>query len=148
MIEVLHVHRLASDAPHPVGVGTPNEAGFKAVNDRFGHAAGDRLLQVVELRLQQCMRGHDTVARLGGDEFVLVLTQLHGESECKRILERVLRKVEEPVEVGPDQTGTVSASNGVAFCPKDSQDPDELMRLADAAMYAAKRAGKNAVRGV
>ena len=122
--------------------------GFKAVNDRFGHAAGDRLLQVIGQRLQDCMRSKDTVARLGGDEFVLVLTQLHAESECQRILERVLRAVEQPVELGPGETGMVSASIGVAFCPKDGHDPDALMKRADAAMYAAKRAGKNAIRGV
>ena len=122
--------------------------GFKAVNDRFGHAAGDRLLQVIGQRLQDCMRSKDTVARLGRDEFVLVLTQLHAESECQRILERVLRAVEQPVELGPGETGMVSASIGVAFCPKDGHDPDALMKRADAAMYAAKRAGKNAIRGV
>ncbi len=122
--------------------------GFKAINDQFGHAAGDRLLKVIGQRLQECIRSNDTVARLGGDEFVLVLTHLNSDIECKEILERVLSAVETPVELGPDTAGKVSASIGVAFFPKNSKDAEGLMKLADQAMYMAKRAGKNAIRGV
>lgn len=120
--------------------------GFKVVNDTFGHAAGDRLLQTIANRLQDCMRGNDTVARLGGDEFVLLLTHLKSEEECAQVLERVLDLIQMPVELGSGGIGQVSASIGVAFFPGHSQDADLLMKLADDAMYQAKRAGKNAIR--
>ena len=120
--------------------------GFKEINDRFGHDAGDRLLQAVAVRMQACLRGNDTVARLGGDEFVLVLAQLHSREECQAILDRVLEFVREPVAVTADQSAAVSASIGVALCPEDGTEPELLLARADAAMYAAKRAGRNRVR--
>ena len=120
--------------------------GFKEINDRFGHDAGDRLLQAVAVRMQACLRGNDTVARLGGDEFVLVLAQLHSREECQAILDRVLEFVREPVVVTADQSAAVSASIGVALCPEDGTEPELLLARADAAMYAAKRAGRNRVR--
>ncbi len=119
--------------------------GFKDINDRFGHDAGDRLLQAVAVRMQACLRGNDTVARLGGDEFVLVLAQLHSREECQAILDRVLEFVREPVAVTADQSAAVSASIGVALCPEDGTEPELLLARADAAMYAAKRAGRNRV---
>ena len=120
--------------------------GFKEINDRFGHDAGDRLLQAVAVRMQACLRGNDTVARLGGDEFVLVLAQLHSREECQAILDRVLEFVREPVAVTADRSAAVSASIGVALCPEDGTEPELLLARADAAMYAAKRAGRNRVR--
>ncbi len=119
--------------------------GFKAVNDRLGHAAGDRLLQVIAQRLRDCMRSNDTVARLGGDEFILLLTQLHTRAECSQVLARVVKAIGEPVDLGQGETGRVSASIGVAFCPDDGEDADQLLKLADGAMYAAKKAGRNKV---
>ncbi len=120
--------------------------GFKEINDRFGHDAGDRLLQAVAVRMEACLRGNDTVARLGGDEFVLVLAQLHSRDECQEILGRVLEFVREPVAVTADRSAAVSASIGVALCPEDGTVPEFLLARADAAMYAAKRAGRNQVR--
>ena len=119
--------------------------GFKAVNDRLGHAAGDRLLQVVGQRLQECVRGNDTVARLGGDEFVLLLTHLQSRDECNRVLARVVKSIGEPVDVGEGEFGQVSASIGVAFCPDDGRDGNQLLQVADNAMYAAKKSGRNKV---
>lgn len=116
--------------------------GFKAVNDELGHAAGDRLLQVIATRLGACVRAHDTVARLGGDEFVLVLTQLHERGECERVLERVRSAVREPVVLGDGQSAQVRASIGVACCPDDAGDAERLLAIADAAMYRSKRAGR------
>jgi diguanylate cyclase (GGDEF)-like protein/PAS domain S-box-containing protein len=117
--------------------------GFKAVNDGLGHAAGDRLLQVIGQRLQDCVRGNDTVARLGGDEFVLLLTHLHNREECNQVLARVVKAIAEPVDVGRGGTGQVSASIGVAFCPDDGKDGDQLLKFADEAMYAAKKSGRS-----
>ena len=120
--------------------------GFKEINDRFGHDAGDRLLQAVAVRMQACLRANDTVARLGGDEFVLVLAQLHSREECRTILDRVLEFVREPVTVTANRSAAVSASIGVALCPEDGTEPELLLARADAAMYAAKRVGRNQVR--
>ncbi|MGI9134094.1 MAG: EAL domain-containing protein, partial [Rhodoferax sp.] len=116
--------------------------GFKAVNDRFGHAGGDRVLVSTTERLKSVLRTDDTLARLGGDEFVLLLTDLQQVQECHVALERVLRVLKEPLEVD----GTVinvSASLGVTLYPADDVDADTLLRHADQAMYLAKEAGKN-----
>ncbi|MDO8989583.1 MAG: PAS domain S-box protein [Sideroxyarcus sp.] len=117
--------------------------GFKAVNDRYGHEAGDNLLTEVAGRLTACVRGGDTVARLGGDEFVVLLSGLADEEECRTALDRVLQTVSAPYAVGDSEQSTVSASIGVTLYPNDEVDPDTLMRHADHAMYAAKQAGKN-----
>lgn len=119
--------------------------GFKAVNDLQGHAAGDRLLQVIGQRLQECVRGNDTVARLGGDEFVLLLTHLNNREECNQVLARVVKAIGEPVDLGAGEFGQVSASIGVAFCPDDATDGPQLLKLADEAMYRAKKSGRNKV---
>ena len=117
--------------------------GFKAVNDRFGHAAGDELLREVARRLKGAMRGGDTVARIGGDEFVLLLSGAGTRSEIDRALDRMISVARQPVEL--DSLGTVhlSASVGAAAFPGDATDPQQLLRCADAAMYLAKSLGKD-----
>jgi diguanylate cyclase (GGDEF)-like protein/PAS domain S-box-containing protein len=122
--------------------------GFKVVNDKLGHAAGDRLLQAIAQRLLDCVRGNDTVARIGGDEFVLLLTHLHSREECDHVLSRVVKAVAEPVEVGHGAIGQVSASIGVAYSPDDGMDGDQLLQRADQAMYEAKKSGRNKVTSV
>ena len=117
--------------------------GFKAVNDRLGHAAGDQLLQVVARRLQTCVRSNDTVARLGGDEFVLLLTHLQSRDECAQVLARVEQVIREPVDLGPGADAQVSASIGVAYCPDDGSDGEQLLKVADQAMYAAKSSARS-----
>lgn len=116
--------------------------GFKAVNDRFGHDAGDALLIEVANRLQDCLRGGDTVARIGGDEFVLLLLDLAGEIECETALQRILASICRPIAVA-DESVEISASIGVALFPRDDVDADALLRHADQAMYRAKDSGKN-----
>lgn len=118
--------------------------GFKTVNDRLGHAAGDRLLQVIGRRLEACVRANDTVARLGGDEFVLVLTQLHVDNQHAPVLERVRQMVAEPVELLEGQIGRVTASIGVATCPDHACEAGRLLSIADEAMYADKASGRAA----
>ena len=115
---------------------------FKPVNDRFGHAMGDRLLVTITQRLLQALRGEDTLARLGGDEFVLLLSDLGHPGEWQVVLERVLATVKQPVALG-DVSATVSASVGVTLFPSDDVDADTLLRHADQAMYRAKQAGRN-----
>ncbi|MEY4753686.1 MAG: hypothetical protein RJA44_1361, partial [Pseudomonadota bacterium] len=116
--------------------------GFKAVNDRHGHAVGDELLMAVAQRFKEVLREGDTLARLGGDEFVIVLIDLLRPDDCRPILDRLLQVAAAPVEL-QDLTVQVSASLGVTLYPLDGSDPDTLLRHADQAMYQAKRAGKN-----
>lgn len=116
--------------------------GFKPVNDRFGHAAGDRLLVEVALRLRNSVRGGDTVARLGGDEFVILLSGLGDLHECDHALGRITAALAQPFSVSGESV-TVSASIGVTLYPHDGSDADTLLRHADQAMYVAKQSGRN-----
>ncbi len=116
---------------------------FKPINDQYGHETGDRLLIEVANRLKDAVRSGDTVARLGGDEFVLLLTGLHAMDELEVILSRVLLKLSAPYRQLAEQELQISASIGVTLFPFDRVGPDELLRHADQAMYAAKQAGRN-----
>jgi diguanylate cyclase (GGDEF)-like protein len=116
---------------------------FKPVNDTWGHAAGDRLLQELALRLQAQLRETDLIARLGGDEFVLVLDALDGPQPRQvltAVLDRLHRAVEQPFNLGPGVHAEVGMSMGVALFPNDGDEADLLLRQADAALYAAKAA--------
>jgi diguanylate cyclase (GGDEF)-like protein/PAS domain S-box-containing protein len=117
--------------------------GFKAVNDRCGHQAGDEVLVAVAGRLQQAVRANDTVARLGGDEFVLLLADLHDPQEAKDAAARALESVCQPIPLACGDSAQVSASIGIAYCPHDAVEAADLLRLSDAAMYEAKRRGRN-----
>ncbi len=116
--------------------------GFKAVNDRFGHDGGDKLLVEVTQRLRKVLRTDDTLARLGGDEFVLLLTDLAEPRECQLALDRVLEVIRQPIALD-GQLAAVSSSVGVTIYPTDDADADALLRHADQAMYLAKDTGKN-----
>lgn len=115
--------------------------GFKPINDRHGHKAGDEVLIGIVDRLNAILRASDTVARLGGDEFVLLLEDVEGET----VLERVLESISEPLQVGHDSV-SVSASIGVTLFPEDNADPETLLRHADQAMYRAKQRGRNCIQ--
>ncbi|WP_018936866.1 diguanylate cyclase domain-containing protein [Thioalkalivibrio sp. ALJ24] len=116
--------------------------GFKAVNDGYGHDAGDRMLRVVAERMRACLREGDTFARLGGDEFVAVLEDVD-PGVTVPLLERLLAAAAAPVEDG-ENVFRVSASLGVAFYGHDPEPgPEQLLREADQAMYRAKAAGRN-----
>ena len=116
--------------------------GFKQVNDQHGHEAGDVLLIEVGRRIQRLLRSEDTLARLGGDEMVLLLGNLQQPDDGIPVLQRVLEVVNEPVTL-PEGQGFVSASMGYSLYPLDGDTPEQLMRLADQAMYASKQGGKN-----
>lgn len=117
---------------------------FKAVNDRLGHAAGDHVLRCVAQVLRAETRGGDTVARIGGDEFV-VLIPAQGAVDTnaiRRIADRIIAGVAQPIRY-EGQPCTVAASIGIALSsPRGFPDPDKLLRQADDALYAAKRAGR------
>lgn len=117
--------------------------GFKAINDRHGHAMGDRLLADLATRLKLVLRDGDTIARLGGDEFVAVFVDLADVQDSLVLVDRLLEVASHPT-VLDDVTLKVSASMGVSFYPQaDDTDADQLLRQADQAMYGAKLSGKN-----
>jgi diguanylate cyclase (GGDEF)-like protein len=117
--------------------------GFKAINDTFGHAAGDFLLITLAQRMKQVLRDGDTLARIGGDEFAAVLVDLAHGHDCEPLLQRLLKAASEPVTYG-DNSLQVSASLGVTFYPQRKDlTPAQLLHQADQAMYQAKLAGKN-----
>lgn len=116
--------------------------GFKAVNDRQGHAAGDLLLQMLARRLKAALRDGDTLARVGGDEFVAVLVDLDTAEAVEPVLHRLLDAVAEPFVLGAE-TVQISTSIGVTLSPRDGSETELLLRQADQAMYRAKQSGKN-----
>lgn len=119
--------------------------GFKAVNDRLGHAAGDELLQQVAARLNGRMRDSDTVARMGGDEFAVILPAIADRDAAARVADDLTARLAEPFPL-KSGTGLISASIGVALYPLHAEFPEALVKCADLAMYAAKNAGKNRFR--
>ncbi len=116
--------------------------GFKAVNDEFGHQAGDLLLRKVAQRLKDTLRSEDTAARIGGDEFALLIGDLSTAGQCEYVLKRILDALAAPYLIA-DTEVRVTASIGATLFPGDTVDPDQLLRHADHAMYTAKLAGKN-----
>ncbi len=125
-----------------MAVGYLDLDGFKSVNDRLGHEAGDQLLIKIALRIKNTLREGDTIARLGGDEFVFLLLGLERVEDCEITLHRLLEIISEPVMLR-NQAVCVSASIGISIFPDDNTDPDTLLRHADQAMYQSKQQGKN-----
>lgn len=114
---------------------------FKWINDSYGHEAGDSLLVEVGERLRLCVRVNDLIARMGGDEFAVVCHRVESRDKVEQIAERIIGKLEQPFEHGMAQ-GFVSASIGIAYLEPGMDGPDDLLRLADLAMYQAKQSGK------
>ncbi|HEX6458166.1 MAG TPA: EAL domain-containing protein [Thermoleophilaceae bacterium] len=117
---------------------------FKMVNDSLGHAAGDRLLEMVAERLSGATRGSDVVARHGGDEFLILLSELEGDTAhvAEAVASKILTVLEEPFTMD-DAEFEVGASIGIAICPRDGETASALLRSADAAMYQAKAGGRS-----
>ena len=115
--------------------------GFKPINDSFGHAAGDVILQSVAQRLNALARSSDTVARVGGDEFLLLLEGVQTIADCIQVAQRVLTDLAQPFQVGEKEL-QITASIGIVLFP-DHGDAAQLIAHGDAAMYAAKRNGGN-----
>lgn len=117
--------------------------GFKGVNDTFGHATGDDVLKAFAQHLRNSSRETDLPIRLGGDEFVLVLPRKGPDSEVAQIADRIINSAQDVfAAVNPGLVGRVGVSIGGARCPLDGSSLDALLAAADAALYAAKRAGK------
>ena len=115
--------------------------GFKPINDRLGHKAGDVVLRQVARVFQSCLRQGDVVGRYGGDEFIFLLNQVNHSSEAIEVAERILTRLQAPIDVG--EPVTVGASIGIAFNTNMNETGEELIRDADQAMYRAKAQGKN-----
>lgn len=116
--------------------------GFKAVNDNHGHDIGDCVLREVATRLLGCCREIDTVARIGGDEFLIVVGDLVAADAAATVAKRVIESIAQPFSCG-QQTARLGISIGIAIYPDHPGDSDELIKLADTAMYSIKSSGKN-----
>jgi diguanylate cyclase (GGDEF)-like protein len=114
---------------------------FKAINDSFGHVAGDELLLEVSRRLTGCLRSLDMLARLGGDEFALLLENIREPSDAARVAERLQASLQAPIKVGEDETFT-SVSIGIAVHSNADDHPQHWLRSADLALYRAKEQGR------
>jgi len=114
---------------------------FKIINDSLGHIAGDRLLVEVAQRLKICLRSVDTVARFGGDEFAIILDDIKEVNDAMRVANRIQNKIMEPFKIANHEIFT-TASIGIAVNANRYDNPEELLRDADTAMYNAKKKGK------
>jgi len=120
--------------------------GFKKINDEHGHKAGDEVLVETAQRLLHCVRDGDTVARLGGDEFTVLLRGVHDKDEAVIVAERILASMRRPMHLSNGVEVHPTPSLGIALASGANHDPSALLKDADAAMYEAKRAGKDCWR--
>ena len=118
---------------------------FKQVNDTLGHPVGDALLRAVAERLAGCVREEDTAARLGGDEFAIVQVGMGQPGAAGALARRLVEALSAPYEVLGHQV-VVGTSVGIAIAPEDGEDPDELLKRADMALYRAKADGRGVFR--
>lgn len=120
--------------------------GFKPINDTFGHEAGDEVLKIIAERLRHHARADDTVARLGGDEFAIICVGIESKEQVNKLANRLLHTINHPIHLSSRQDVRVGASIGVALYPEHLvTQQEELVELADTAMYQAKHLGKNRV---
>lgn len=115
---------------------------FKQVNDTYGHEAGDRVLSHVARALEGSVRRSDLVSRPGGDEFIAILIGVESAAKAQSIADGMIAKISQPIDIGAGKFAHVSASIGIAF-PADNETPEAALCRADAAMYAAKLAGRS-----
>ncbi|WP_062108864.1 GGDEF and EAL domain-containing protein [Bacillus niameyensis] len=116
--------------------------GFKKINDSLGHSIGDRLLTEFAYRLKQCVTGDNLVARMGGDEFSILIRKVSNMEEPVKIAKELIQILEEPYFIEGYEL-QITASIGIAIYPDDGDNPESLVKKADAALYRAKAAGKN-----
>jgi diguanylate cyclase (GGDEF)-like protein len=147
----LFLDRLEQDVKHAGRLGAPiallfiDLDHFKEANDRFGHEAGDLLLRSAAGRIRSCVRDTDTVARLGGDEFTVILQDLRDSQDAESVARKIVKELAHPFQISEDMIN-ISASIGITLSSKNTSTPEDLMKNADQAMYAAKSAGRNRVR--
>ena len=118
--------------------------GFKPINDQFGHVIGDKVLALIAARMREIARDVDVVARMGGDEFAVLQYGVDRIDKALGLANRILEGVNLPVKI--ESLGLqLGSSIGICWCPSAGEDPDTLLRNADAAMYLAKAGGRNRV---
>jgi len=118
---------------------------FKQVNDRFGHAAGDKVLESVAIRMKSVLRESDTVARFGGDEFITILPNTSGNEDVSEVCHTLIKEINLPVLI-EDKQCSVGASVGISYYPEHGYLSEDLIKNADVAMYHAKQRGRNQVQ--
>lgn len=133
---------MAKRLGHKLAVFFIDVDGFKAVNDTWGHAAGDRVLKEIAKRLNSCVRESDTAARIGGDEFLAALSNLNTRDDARIVAEKMLEQFAHPVAIAEGSV-TIGISVGIAIYPDNGESVDALIKAADNAMYRVKRADKN-----
>jgi diguanylate cyclase (GGDEF)-like protein/PAS domain S-box-containing protein len=119
---------------------------FKQINDNYGHNAGDLLLKAVATRIQQQIRESDSVGRIGGDEFVVLLSNIEKADNAMDVAEKICSAIDQPFDISGHSGLKISSSMGVAIYPDHGSSDEQLMKLADDAMYQVKEGGRNAVR--
>lgn len=112
---------------------------FKLVNDRYGHEAGDRLLQNVAKNIRACLRNSDTVCRYGGDEFIVMIEEVKGEEHLQSVKDAIKAAISEPIYLDDQTDLHARASVGMALFPDHAANAEELIKAADKAMYAIKK---------
>ena len=117
---------------------------LKAINDLYGHSAGDRLLKMVSDAIDNTLRDSDIIARVGGDEFIVMLTETDS-SRAREAAERIAKSISNAATIVDGHTITATASIGIASYPGDSNDLNEIMKFADRSLYQSKNDGKNKV---
>lgn len=115
---------------------------FKDINDTYGHDAGDEVLKVFAQRLKDSIRAEDTLARMGGDEFMIIIEDHVNPKTSQVVAQKIVDAMKESILVG-DNTIKLSTSIGIALYDKDAQEPHELIKNADLAMYDAKQSGRD-----
>ncbi|MGZ3240194.1 MAG: putative bifunctional diguanylate cyclase/phosphodiesterase [Burkholderiaceae bacterium] len=116
--------------------------GFKEVNDRMGHAAGDEILQQAGQRIRSCVRNTDTAARIGGDEFTVIMAEVNKVIRVEILARKILDELAKPFLIQKNNVH-ISGSIGITLFPQDAATPEDMIRNADLAMYEAKKAGRN-----
>ena len=139
MIQAL---KAAKRTHHIVGILFLDLDNFKDVNDTHGHAVGDELLISVAERLSQLLREEDTVARIGGDEFIILLPKISADTQAVATAEKIVSKLAMPFDIAGHLL-QIGGSVGIVLYPKHDNDPYNLIKYADSAMYSAKRQGRN-----
>lgn len=119
--------------------------GFKLINDTFGHDTGDALLREAAKRIVACVRDSDTVARMGGDEFTVILCNVRTPKSKDRVVKKIVETLARPFSLNGKDC-LVSVSVGIALYPDNGKTAEQLVKIADAAMYLAKHSGKNCYR--
>ena len=133
---------MASRTKKLVGVYFIDIDSFKHINDSIGHLGGDLLLQQIGQRMKKSVREYDVVARFGGDEFLIMIPQADDLASIEKVAIKVLENLKQPIVIR-GQNLVISISIGIAVYPVDGDDPDELLKSADIAMYVSKGIARN-----